>query len=67
MCFKLFSISTSVDNFVIAKIVYRRCVVSIGSKETVVDLFELDMVDFDVILGMEFFSFALCFLRLSDL
>ena len=28
------------------------CVVSISSREALVDLIELDMVDFDVILGM---------------
>lgn len=27
--------------------------VSVGNKETLVDLFELDMVDFDVISGMD--------------
>ena len=48
-----FSISTPVSDFVVAKRVYRGCVVSVGSKETLVDLFELDMVDFDVIMRMD--------------
>lgn len=36
----------------IARRVYRVCVVSIGSKDTVVDLFKLDTVNFNIILGM---------------
>jgi len=48
-----FSVSTPVGDSVIAKKVYRVCVVSIGTKKNLVDLFELDMVNFDVILGMD--------------
>lgn len=33
--------------------VYRGCMVSIGGRETLVDLIKLDMVDFDIILGMD--------------
>ncbi|KAF3684468.1 hypothetical protein FXO38_00255 [Capsicum annuum] len=48
-----FSISTSVGDSVVAKRVYRNCVVSIHGRETVADLIELDMIDFDAILGMD--------------
>ncbi|XP_070046265.1 uncharacterized protein [Nicotiana tomentosiformis] len=36
--------------------IYRSCAVTIGSLETSVDLLLLDMVDFDVILGMDWLS-----------
>ena len=49
----LFFVSTPIGDSVIAKRVYRGCVVSISSREALVDLIELDMVDFDVILGMD--------------
>ncbi|XP_070037181.1 uncharacterized protein [Nicotiana tomentosiformis] len=42
--------SITVDN------VYHSCVVTIGSLETSVDLLLLDMVDFDIILGMDWLS-----------
>lgn len=48
-----FSISTLVGDFVVSWRVYRGFVVSVAGRETLVDLIELDMVDFDVILGME--------------
>ncbi|KAF3663690.1 hypothetical protein FXO38_10525 [Capsicum annuum] len=48
-----FTISTPVDDSVIVKRVYKGCAISVGSRETLVDLFELDMVDFDVILRMD--------------
>ncbi|KAH0679464.1 hypothetical protein KY284_020549 [Solanum tuberosum] len=38
---------------ILAERVYRDCVISINHKETMADLVELDMVDFDVILGMD--------------
>jgi len=41
-----FSVPTLVGDSVVAKKVYRDCVVSIGDRETLVDLIELDMVDF---------------------
>ncbi|KAH0743176.1 hypothetical protein KY290_031169 [Solanum tuberosum] len=37
----------------IAKRVYRRCPISLPHRATLVDLIELDMLDFDVILGMD--------------
>ncbi|KAF3652621.1 hypothetical protein FXO38_15996 [Capsicum annuum] len=48
-----FIVSTFVGDSVIARRVYRNCVVSILRRDTVVDLIELDMVDFDAILGMD--------------
>ena len=38
----------------VAKRVYRRCPVLLSDKVTLVDLVELDMLDFDVILSMNF-------------
>lgn len=49
----LLSVSTRVGISIIARKVYRVCVVSVGSKGTVVDLFELDMVGFYVIFRMD--------------
>ena len=43
--------------------VYRGCVVSIGSRETLVNIIELDMVEFGVILGIDWFH--LCYASLE--
>ena len=51
--FNPFSVSTLMGDSVIARKLYRGCVVSIFHRETLVDLIELDMVDFYVILGMD--------------
>ncbi|WMV30450.1 hypothetical protein MTR67_023835 [Solanum verrucosum] len=48
-----FSVSTPVGESILAKRVYRDCPVSVNHKSTMADLVELDMVDFDVILGMD--------------
>lgn len=48
-----FSISTPVGISNISKNIYSGYVVSVGSKQTLVDLFELDMVDFNIILGID--------------
>ncbi|KAH0683010.1 hypothetical protein KY289_020762 [Solanum tuberosum] len=48
-----FSVSTLVGESILAKRVYHDCDISINHKNTMVDLVELDMVDFDVILGMD--------------
>ncbi|KAH0646574.1 hypothetical protein KY284_034458 [Solanum tuberosum] len=48
-----FSVSTPVGESILAERVYRDCVISINHKSTMADLVELDMVDFDVILGMD--------------
>ncbi|XP_070008863.1 uncharacterized protein [Nicotiana sylvestris] len=48
-----FSISTPVGDYLIASRVYRGCVIIIQDQETTTDLIELEMVDFDVIIGMD--------------
>lgn len=45
-----FSISTLVGDFIVDRMVYRGYVVSICGRETLVDLIELDMLNFDMIL-----------------
>lgn len=47
-----FSVSTQVGDFIVARKVYRGCMVFIFYRETLVDLIELDVADFCVILGM---------------
>ncbi|XP_023773747.1 uncharacterized protein LOC111922420, partial [Cyanistes caeruleus] len=49
-------VSTPVGDTVVVDRVYRSCVVTIGGLETRVDLLLLSMVDFDVILGMDWLS-----------
>jgi len=51
-----FSVSTLVGESVVGKIVYRSCPVSLSYKITLVDWIELDMVDFDVIFGMDWLN-----------
>ncbi|WMV49517.1 hypothetical protein MTR67_042902 [Solanum verrucosum] len=48
-----FSVSTPVGDSVIARRVYRNCPVTVSQKVTSTDLVELEMVDFNVILGMD--------------
>ena len=48
-----FCVSTPVGDSILAERVYCDCPVSINHKSTMADLVELDMVDFDVILGMD--------------
>ncbi|XP_055814603.1 uncharacterized protein LOC129884308 [Solanum dulcamara] len=48
-----FCVATPVGDSVLAERVYRDCTVSIHHRDTLADLVELDMVDFDVILGMD--------------
>ena len=45
-------VSTLVDESVIVEKVYRSCLVTFVGRNTHVDLVILEMVDFDVILGM---------------
>ncbi|XP_070053920.1 uncharacterized protein [Nicotiana tomentosiformis] len=49
-------VSIPVGDTIIVDRVYRSCVVTIGGLETRVDLLLLSMVDFDVILGMDWLS-----------
>jgi len=48
-----FSVSTPIGDSIVAKMVYRRCPLSLSYIVTLVDLVELDMLDFDVILGID--------------
>ncbi|XP_049356909.1 uncharacterized protein LOC125821531 [Solanum verrucosum] len=48
-----FLVSSPVCDSVVAKRVYKRCPISLSHRVTFVDLVELDMLDFDVILGMD--------------
>lgn len=49
-------ISTVVGDTIVVECVYLSCVVTIGGLETRVDLLLLSMVDFDVMLGMDWLS-----------
>ena len=49
----LFMVSTLVGESVVANRVYRNCSIMLPFRVTHVELVELDMVDFDVILGMD--------------
>ncbi|XP_070054342.1 uncharacterized protein [Nicotiana tomentosiformis] len=48
-----FSVSTLVGESILVTRVYRDCVVTLHGWDTMVDLMELGMVDFDVIMGMD--------------
>ena len=51
-----FKVATPVGDFVIATRVYRYCSVVIYSRRTVADLIELNMIEFDIIMGMDWLS-----------
>ena len=48
-----FGVSIPIGEFILAERVYCDCHVSINQKNTMVDLVELDMINFDVILDMD--------------
>ncbi|XP_070008780.1 uncharacterized protein [Nicotiana sylvestris] len=48
--------STPVGDSILVDRVHRSCIVVIGGLETRVDLLLLDMIDFDIILGMDWLS-----------
>nr|XP_009792465.1 PREDICTED: uncharacterized protein LOC104239518 [Nicotiana sylvestris] len=48
-----FSVSTPVGDSITTTRVYRNCVVMVCGRATTTDLIELEMVDFDVIMGMD--------------
>ena len=50
------SVSTSLDELILVKYVYLDCEIEIGDKIFMGDLNVLDMVDFDVILGMDWLA-----------
>ncbi|XP_070017351.1 uncharacterized protein [Nicotiana sylvestris] len=49
-------VSTPVGNFVVVDRIYRSCVVTFRGFETRADLLLLDMINFEVILGMDWLS-----------
>lgn len=51
-------ISTLAGDFVVSRMLYRGCVESIGDREMLVDLIEMDTVDFDIILEMDYPIYA---------
>ncbi|XP_070022535.1 uncharacterized protein [Nicotiana sylvestris] len=51
-----FLVSTPVGQLVKVTRVYRGCIVSVQGRNTKADLIELEMVDFDVIMGMNWLS-----------
>jgi len=53
---KPLAVSTPIGDSVIARRVYRGCTVMICSRQTSANLFELEMVDFDVIMGMDWLA-----------
>ena len=50
---KPFMVSTLAGELVVAKRVFRNCPISLSHKVILVDLVVLDMLDFDLILGMD--------------
>ena len=53
---KPFEVSTPVGDPVIARQVYKNCVIVICDRQTKADLIELEMLDFDVIMGMDWLA-----------
>ena len=51
-----FIVSTPVGESIVPKRVYRGCTIEIIDRQTSVDLVELEMVDFDVIMGMDWLA-----------
>ncbi|XP_070009969.1 uncharacterized protein [Nicotiana sylvestris] len=58
-----FSVSTLVGESIVTARVYRGCVVTVRGRDTMVDLIELGMVDFYVIMGMDWLYS--CFFKLD--
>uniref|UniRef100_M1DFX3 Gag-pol protein n=1 Tax=Solanum tuberosum TaxID=4113 RepID=M1DFX3_SOLTU len=53
---KTFEVSTPIGESIIARRVYHNCIVTICDRDTLADLVELQMVDFDVIMGMNWLA-----------
>ncbi|KAH0661672.1 hypothetical protein KY284_026603 [Solanum tuberosum] len=53
---KPFEVSTPMGESIIARRVYRNCIVTVCDRDTLADLVELEMVDFDVIMGMDWLA-----------
>ncbi|XP_070009673.1 uncharacterized protein [Nicotiana sylvestris] len=58
-----FSVSTPVGESILATRAYRSCVITVRDRDTMADLIELGMVDFDVIMGMDWLYS--CFAKLD--
>ncbi|XP_070023154.1 uncharacterized protein [Nicotiana sylvestris] len=58
-----FSVSTPIGDSITAARVYRGCVVTVHGRDTMADLIELGMVNFDVIMGMDWLYS--CFAKLD--
>ena len=62
-----FSISIKVGDSVVVERVYKGCPISLTNRATLVDLIEIDILDFDVIMGMDWlqdcFAFIDCRIR----
>ncbi|XP_070034721.1 uncharacterized protein [Nicotiana tomentosiformis] len=58
-----FSVSTLVGESIVAVRIYRDCVVTVRGRDTMADLRELRMIDFDVIMGM--YWLYSCFAKLD--
>ncbi|WMV29223.1 hypothetical protein MTR67_022608 [Solanum verrucosum] len=56
--FGVMQVTDNVGDPVTARWVYRNCPVTVSQKVTSADLVELEIVDFDVILGMYWFQFC---------
>lgn len=57
--FESFNIFTQIGKSILAERVYKYCTISIYHRDTILDLLEIDMVDFNVILGMSCFMFVI--------
>ncbi|XP_049351896.1 uncharacterized protein LOC125816341 [Solanum verrucosum] len=53
---KPFEVSTPIGDSIIARRVYRNCIVTVCDRDTLAALVELEMVDFDVIMGMDWLA-----------
>jgi len=53
---KPFEVSTPIGESIIARRVYRNYIVTVCDRDTLADLVELEMVDFDVIMGMDWLA-----------
>ena len=53
---KPLEVSTPIRESVIAKRVYQNCIITIFSRDTMANLVELEMVDFDAIMGMDWLA-----------
>ena len=53
---KPFEVSTPIGDSIIARMVYRNCIITVCDRDTLADLVELEMVDFDVIMGMDWLA-----------